>query len=86
MYKQTGSPKEPVPQVPPGVLKFLKEPSPRGAFKASQNLFLAFFTWKALQAFKALQAWKGLQALKALGFLQKASHNLLLAFFTWTAL
>ena len=60
----TGSSREPRrAQIPQGTL-------PWGSFKASQNLLLAFFTWKALQAFKALQAGKGVQALKALGFLQ----------------
>ena len=79
-------------QVPQGTLfpRFLKEPSlprfltapfPRGSFKASQNLLLAFLICKALQAlnalqaFKALQARKGEQALKALGFLQSSHKN-----------
>ena len=65
--------KEPSPQVPQGTLppRFLTAPFPQGSFKASQNLLLAFFIWKALQAFKALQTGKGMQASEALGFL----HN-----------
>ena len=72
-------------QVPQGTLppRFLTAPFPRGSFKASQNLLLAFLICKAsqalnaLQAFKALQAGKGVQALKALGFLQSFHKNCL---------
>ena len=71
MFAHRGSPEELVPSKLPKFY-FLRCLLGKlwGPFKASHNLLLAFFSWKALQAFKALQAWKGLQALKALRFLQ----------------
>ena len=59
-----GSSRNLPPKVPHGTL-------PPGFLQSFPNLLLAFFIWKALQAFKALQTGKGMQASEALGFL----HN-----------